>query len=303
MMQPLKIAVFGGDARQIFMTKALIAQGYSISVWGLGEPGRKAFESLCFRRWQEALAGADVLLLPLPSSADGVRLSLPLEQEDLSLRLSLLLQSFSGKLLLGGRLSSACKLLAEEKGIEWIDYFDSEILQLKNALPTAEGAIRLAMQELPITLDGCESAVVGYGRIGSLLAKKLHLLGSHVSVLARRQEALTMAELHHHTPILFHCADSYAGVEKLPSSCRVLFNTVPERIFTKELLQRLPQDCVLIDLASVPGGIDFSAAAELGMRAVWGTALPGRYFPETAGVFLAQTVKLILEETLQNRHL
>ena len=302
MTQHLKIAVLGGDARQLSMASTLIAQGFPLSVWGLGEQGKAVFKNSCAPSWQAAVLDTDVLLLPLPSSIDGVRLNLPLEKGDTSLRLSLLLESFSGKLLLGGRLTSACKLLAEEKGIAWIDYFDSEILQLKNALPTAEGAIQLAMQELPITLDGCECAVVGYGRIGALLAQKLTALGSRVSVLARRQEVLTQAELYHYTPILFHCKDSYAGITRLSKSCRVIFNTVPQRIFTKEILQKLPQECVLIDLASAPGGIDFSAAKELGLRAIWGTALPGKYAPETAGIFLAQTVKLILEEALQDRH-
>ena len=303
MTQQLKIAVLGGDARQIAMARALIEQGFSLSVWGLGEQGRSALKEIRSLSWQEAVSDANVLLLPLPCSVDGVRLNLPLESSDVSLRLSLLLESFSGKILLGGRLTSACKLLAEEKGIECIDYFDSEILQLKNALPTAEGALLIAMQELSVTLDGCESVVVGYGRIGSLLAEKLRLLGARVSVLARRQEALTQAALHHHRPIVFHCKDSYAGITQIPKNCRVIFNTVPQRIFTKELLQKLPQNCLLIDLASAPGGIDFSAAAELGMHAVWGTALPGKYAPETAGIFLAQTVKLILEEALEARQL
>jgi hypothetical protein len=38
------------------------------------------------------------------------------------------------------------------------------------------------------------------------------------------------------------------------------------------------------------------AAEELGMRAVLGSALPGKYAPESAGMILAQTIESILEE-------
>jgi len=53
----------------------------------------------------------------------------------------------------------------------------------------------------------------------------------------------------------------------------------------------------LIDLASAPGGIDLGAAQELGLQCVWGTALPGKHTPESAGIILAQTVDAFLEDS------
>ena len=147
-----------------------------------------------------------------------------------------------------------------------------------------------------MTLDSAKAAVVGYGRIGSLLAEKLRALGADVTVLARRREVLQHAELRHHKGVLLHCKDGYRGLEEIPKDCRVIFNTVPNRIFTGDALEQIPRDCLFVDLASAPGGIDFVAAEKLGIRAVWATALPGKYSPETAGIMIAETVETILSE-------
>lgn len=286
------IAAFGGDARQKFAIEEL-KKTYDVRVWGMGEETEGEGGD-----WKSLLNGAEILLLPMPASLDGVRVYSPLQASDRTLRLTSLLNAFEGRLVLGGRLPEALYGTAEKKGLNCVDYLNSEILQLKNAMPTAEGALCLAMQSLPVTLDGCETAVVGYGRIGELLAQKLAALGASVSVLARRRESLTRAELQHHRSILLHCKDSYAGFEALPKETRVLFNTVPVRILTQDVLGRLPRGCLLVDLASSPGGIDFDAARKMGFEAIWGTALPGKYAPETAGRLLASALEAILEEEL-----
>lgn len=291
-----KIALLGGDARQTFVAKKLFEDGFALSVWGLGDLRELGLGEVACADWREAVSDAEVLLLPLPVSADGVRLNCPLQTPEESVRLALLLDAFEGKLLLGGKIPPAARNLAEEKGMACIDYFDSELLQLKNALPTAEGALFVAMGELPVTLDGCQTAVVGYGRIGSLLAEKLRAMGAEVTVLARRREALQHAALRHCKGILLHCKDGYRGLEKIPTDCRVIFNTVPQRIFVGGTLERIPPNCLFVDLASAPGGIDFAAAEQRGLRAVWATALPGKYSPETAGVMIAQTVESILSD-------
>lgn len=290
------LAILGGDSRQIAMARYLSFLGYPVFVWGLGACQKQIGDAQVCDTWELAVRCAEVVILPLPASADGVRIHCPLHDQDVLLRVTTLLGGIGERLLLGGRFTEPIRSIADQLGVRWIDYFDSEVLQLKNAVPTAEGAIAIAMRELPVTIDGVEAAVIGYGRIGELLGEKLRALGARVTVLARRAEQLTRAETRHH------------NVERLvsdhgsfsPSSLagyRVVFNTVPKRIITKEVLQTARRDCVLIDLASAPGGIDLSAAQQMGLCAVWGTALPGKVAPESAGEILAQSINIILEET------
>ena len=52
----------------------------------------------------------------------------------------------------------------------------------------------------------------------------------------------------------------------------------------------------MLDLASLPGGTDFTAAHELGLQAEHALALPGKCAPKTAGLLIGQTVLALLQE-------
>lgn len=292
-----KLAILGGDGRQIAMVNCLSKMGYEVLVWGLGDCRNLFDEKFLCQDWERAVTLSDAVILPLPASLDGISVNCARESPGAFLRISGVLDAMRGRMLLGGKLSETVCALAEKRGIQTVDYFDSEILQLKNALPTAEGAISIAMNELPITIDGLTCAVIGYGRIGSILARKLHALGAHVTVYARRAEIRTLAELDGHCAKSLDEGNGYVALSALPVGCRVVFNTVPTRVMTKEFLDCVPKNCVLIDLASAPGGIDLCAARELGLRCVWGTALPGKHTPESAGHILAQTIDALLEDS------
>ena len=47
---------------------------------------------------------------------------------------------------------------------------------------------------------------------------------------------------------------------------------------------------MLIDLASKPGGVDFSAAKELGIHAVQALSLPGKTAPRAAAEIIKNTI-------------
>lgn len=294
MIRSDKIALLGGDERQIYMARILAQHGWHVCVWGLGESSDRVCPAQTVRTPEEALKDARVIVLPMPASIDGIRVNCPLDR-DSSLRFSALLEMWHGELLLGGKLPPVLQSCAKEGGACLIDYYDDENLQLKNALPTAEGALAIAMRELPVMLDGIHAAVIGYGRIGKVLADKLSALGAHVYLYARKPLDLTRAALRHLTPLRLSVDGGRSSLEHLPRDCRVIFNTVPYLLFTREVLEMLPTNCLYIDLASAPGGIDWAAAKELGIKTVWGTALPGKCVPESAGQILAETIELILE--------
>ncbi|MBO5797518.1 MAG: NAD(P)-binding domain-containing protein, partial [Clostridia bacterium] len=145
------------------------------------------------------------------------------------------------------------------------------------------------MEELPITLRGARCLVTGYGRVGRALASLLCAMGARVTVAARR------------------CADRAAattgGCEAVDTAALaeagdfdVIFNTVPVQLFDGELLKKLNRSTLLIDLASRPGGVDFSAAAALQMKTVWALSLPGRVAPKTAGEIIKHTLCNMLKE-------
>lgn len=180
--------------------------------------------------------------------------------------------------------------LAGEYGLTVHDYFRREELAVANAVPTAEGAVQIALEELAVTLHGARALVLGYGRVGKLTAHRLAALGARVTVAARSYEALAWAEAYgHEAQQLTDLAGYLCGYD-------LVVNTIPRRVLTRALLEELKESCLVIDLASKPGGVDFQGAAELGVRCVWALSLPGKVAPVTAASALRDTIYNMLRE-------
>ena len=160
-----------------------------------------------------------------------------------------------------------------------------------NALPTAEGAIQIAMEELPITLHDARVLVIGFGRLGQALAPRRRALGARVWVAARRYAQRAAAE---------SMGLGSEGIHRLPDwlcGYDLVLNTVPAPVLGARELNALKERALVIDLASKPGGVDFSAAAELGVKAIWALSLPGKVAPVTAGLAIKSTIYNILTES------
>ena len=68
------------------------------------------------------------------------------------------------------------------------------------------------------------------------------------------------------------------------------------RELTEEELEDLRRDCLVLDLASKPGGVDLEAAGELGLTVIWALSLPGKVAPVTAGAAIKTTIYNMLHE-------
>ncbi len=290
----IKLALLGGDARQCYLARELAERGYETAVWGLGGELDIGNAVRC-RDAVSAIDSAAAVVLPLPASLDGITVNCGDSEVDKLKLLSLL--DYCEVPIFGGRLGESFRLSASARKRRVIDYFESETLQIKNATPTAEGAIYLAMQNMKKTLSGSRAAVVGYGRIGRMLACLLAKIGASVTVAARNLRQLAEASSFGNETIRISSSYALGGLGALceEGNFDVIFNTVPARLFDKEVIEMLPKDILLIDLASVPGGVDFAAAKERGINALWALSLPGKYAPESAGRIIADTLDELFE--------
>jgi len=159
-----------------------------------------------------------------------------------------------------------------------------------NAVPTAEGAVSILLQELPKTLKDSTVLIVGYGRIGKILSRMLNGFGTDVWVAARKFSDLAWIEAQGFKPVPVSQIDRYIG------DMDAVVNTVPALVITKEILKKARTDCYLLDLASAPGGIDFEAARELKIKFNWALGLPGKVAPLTAGDIIRKTIYNIIDE-------
>ena len=288
------IAFLGGDLRQYTAAEALAVDGAELRLWGMDHADRGGDVGLRVQHPVEAVSGASAVVLPLPASTDGVTLNCPFDSSQRHLRLEELLSYLSpATLLIGGRIPKDFAAQAESQGLRVRDYFEWEAFQIENAYTTAEAALSIAMNSLNRNISGARVAVTGFGRIAKHLVRLLLALNARVTVAARRREDLSWAEslgcdtLRIREGLL---------LSPLAHGYDVIYNTVPHWLFTREFLEGMDSATFLIDLASVPGGVDIRAAKELGSNVLWATSLPGKYAPVSAGRLIASCVDRILRE-------
>lgn len=289
-----KIGILGGDARQLVMAQGMSAD-FECAVWGFdkiyGTPEEKYLtDAVRCADWESAVRCSDAVILPLPCTRDGVTLSVPLSNGTAAVKLTDIVERMERKTILtGGMLPPIIKRYAAEHGITAADYYDSEELQIRNAVPTAEGAIAACMEALPITVSGMRAAVFGYGRVGRTLAQRLSALGADVYVAARSVTDRSWAECDGCRPIPL---EEY---RKTPMDADAVFNTVPHRIFDEEVLLKMPAGSVIFELSSGCAGVDMQAAETYGIRVIPLPSLPGKTSPVTAGEIICSAVRGILK--------
>lgn len=272
--------VLGGDLRQEKLAGLLLEDGHWVHTYAL--TGEQSGETDLAE-----LKYAHCVVLPLPVSTQEGCLNTaqgryPLEE--------VLDQISPESFLCGGMVDDRTQSMAAQRGLVIHDYFRREELAVANAVPTAEGAVQIALEELGITLHGARALVIGYGRVGKLTAHRLGCMGAQVTVAARSYEALAWAEAYgHRTVSLGDLKDFLCGYD-------LVVNTVPSRVLDRGLLAELKEGCLVIDLASKPGGVDFQGAAELGVRCIWALSLPGKVAPISAGAALRNTIYNMLRE-------
>lgn len=162
-----------------------------------------------------------------------------------------------------------------------LNYFYDEEFLVKNAFLTAECAVGLAIVNSEVALANSKVLILGCGRIAKGLLKYLPSFTGRITVCARNETARGEAQ----------CAGAEAcSFEHLTNLAEFdfIFNTVPFPVLTKNELAQLKKDCVLIELASLPGGIDKHYAELCGLNYIAGGRLPARYAPKKAGVLVAK---------------
>lgn len=250
--------LMGGDRRQGLLARYIEERGFPVTCSYPGDTPQ----------WD-----ADILILPLPVSKDGVTLFAP--RCDKTIALSDIFRKFQGRLLFGGMLPKNAPAGA-------IDYYTAEEVLLANANATAEGALALAIERTPFLLSGSPALILGGGRIGRFLAAKLTALGAKVTVAARREPTVALC-----------CAYGWDGrlYEDVPyKNYRLIFNTVPATVLDEEHMAMLPKGALLMELASAPGGFDPEIALEHHLKVCYAPGLPGKYAPESAAGFIGQYI-------------
>lgn len=286
----MKFAIIGGDLRTIKLAVMLAKEQNQVYVYGL----EKAEELKNIKNIEQcesikkAIQEVEIVIGPIPFSSNGKTINMPFSDKEISIRE--MMHVINAKVLIAGGITPEVYEMANDEYIEIIDIMKREELAVLNTIATAEGTIQVAIENTNKIIHGSEILILGFGRIGKVLARKLAGLSAKVTCAARKDEDLAWIQAYGHKA---------TNINSLGENLKlydIIINTVPHIILNEERLKYIKKDCLLIDLASNPGGIDKKSVKDNKLKFVWALSLPGKVAPITTAEFIKDTIYNIIKE-------
>lgn len=276
------IVFLGGDKRQLFAANAFAEMGFTVYLSGFDK--LESNGDLIINDIYTGIVNSDIIVFPVTGIKDRI---IPCYFSNKELRLSdELLELLKNRIVFSGK-SQSIKNISKE--IKIYDYLDREEFAVANALATAEGAVQVAMEEYEGLISNSRCLVTGYGRIGRILSSILSSLNAKVTVSTEKPDHFEYIIASGNKPIK---TNKITGLNNYD----IVFNTVPAPIIDKKVLENSSPNVLIIDLASLPGGVDFEAAKKLNISAIHALSLPGKCSPKAAGEIITKTILNMLKE-------
>ncbi|AUW93717.1 dipicolinate synthase subunit DpsA [Sulfobacillus sp. hq2] len=274
-----RVVVAGGDARDAWLCQFLENQGFTVEAWGFSAPG--------IAPYRESGEPVAIFIGPMTGiDADG---SMKTMDGRVILTPDFLARMAHGGLIAAGLIAAPVTLWAKRYGLTTVEYRNQTTFMWLNTVPTAEGAIRAAIGRSGFTLYHRPVGILGFGRVGAILALRLQSYGSFVEVFDRSVEKRAMASamgfpVHPLDPVWCPPLDG-------------LFNTIPAPVITREWIDTT-DPAWIIDLASLPGGLAKGLETDSHVMARYESYLgvPGHIAPRRAAEIIWETLASILQE-------
>ena len=282
--------VLGGDLRNVKLAGMLADDGNRVYSFGqdrsdeILDDGRiEKCTSL-----KTAMEKAQVIIGPVPFSSNEDFINAPFAHD--KIMIDDLMKSNKSKIFISGSIKDDLKKRLDEKYMEVIDIMKRDDLAILNTIATAEGTIEVAIKNTDKILQGSRVLILGFGRVGKIVANKFSKMSAIVTCAARKVSDLAWIKAYGYNSLNIN----YMLYDL--KEFDIIINTVPQTILREKELKHIDAEALLIDLASSPGGIDGKMATSMGLNFIWALALPGRIAPSSSAKFIKDTVYTILEE-------
>lgn len=282
--------VLGGDLRNIKLAGMLADDGNRVYSFGqdrsdeILDDGRiEKCTSL-----KTAMEKAQVIIGPVPFSSNEDFINAPFAHD--KIMIDDLMKTNKGKIFISGSIKDDLKKKLDEKYMEVIDIMKRDDMAILNTIATAEGTIEVAIKNTDKILQGSRVLILGFGRVGKIVANKFSKMSALVTCAARKVSDLAWIKAYGYNSLNIN--DMLYDLKEFD----IIINTVPQTILRERELKHIDAEALLIDLASSPGGIDGKMAKSMGLNFIWALALPGRIAPSSSAKFIKDTVYTIIEE-------
>lgn len=231
----------------------------------------------------EEAVDAPSIISGIPLTKDESKLCAAVWRDDMTIK-NLIGCLKTGQRFYAGCIPQGLMEHCQQHAIDAYDFMKDNNLTLYNTIATAEGAIAEALLHQPTNLHRAKCLILGYGKCAKVLAKKVRGLEADVTICARGEDDLSLADAFGYDTLPFQNWKLHLY------NFEYIFNTVPSVIMDRETLLRMRKDAIIIDIASAPGGVDYEEAENLGIHAHQALGLPGKYAPRSTAEALIKTV-------------
>lgn len=284
------ISIIGGDLRIVKLAELLAKDNFKIKTYAIEEAEElnKIQNIKNCNTLDETIENTEIVIGPIPLSSNNIQINTPFSKKVITLEE--LAKKIKNKKFIAGNIKKEFYEYSQNNNSEIIDLLKKEELTILNTISTAEGAIQIAMEETIKTIHSSNILILGFGRVGKTLANILKGIGANVYCEARKNEDLAWIKTYGYESITID------NLNENLNKFDIIMNTIPALVLKEKEINCLKKDCLLIDLASSPGGIDIKAAKEKGIKTIWALALPGKVAPLTSAEFIRDTIYNILEK-------
>lgn len=282
------IAILGGDLRQCYAAEYLHTCGWDVTCFHTPNfpcnPGITLEPDLT-----QALAQAEIVLLPTPFSKDSIHLFQADEQHSPCRTEELQAALKPGQIVAAYSLSPDKAQELNEKKCKVFQFSQAPAFAKENALLTAEGLLSELIRYTPFSLSSARTLLLGYGCCGSAIGTLLHPLCRSIYLLEQDQEKQAHAEKKGICPIQ---KEDFSTA--LPR-CNLVINTIPAAVLESEWIQELPGSCHIFDIASSPFGFPGNVTENYLLPYFRLPGLPGRFSPASAGQAIGKIIERITD--------
>ena len=273
-----KYVVIGGDRRQSLILKEL-SREYQCLNFGVIE-GEEISDTA--KTMELAIRNGENIILPVPMDKGG---NLNIQSETAYHVKELIGYMKKGQRVFAGCISREFRELMEHKGVQYFDFMDQKEISIYNSIATAEGIIAEAITEYNQNLHGSRVLVLGYGKCGKTLADKLKGLGAQVCVCARKEADLMEAYAYGFQ------REKIEDLSEIVKEYPLIFNTIPAKIITKKVLEKVKAASIIFDIASFPYGVEMEEAKKLNVNVKICMSLPAKYSPVSSAEILTRFIR------------
>lgn len=301
----MNISIIGGDLRIARLAEMYAKDGNAVYAYGLEKINFECQENSQKESvvWsskihkcnniEQAIASSKIIISGIPLSKDEIKINAPYAQKEITIEE--LLEKLSKtsepegykterenitKTFIAGNIPGKF----EGKKFKCIDLLKNEELTILNAIPTVEGTIKIVIEKREETIHESNVLICGFGRIGKILCRDFKALGANVYCAARKETDFAWIREQRYIPI------TYQKLANIGEKFDVIINTVPYMVLKEKELSSLRKDVLIVDVASLPGGIDKVFAEKLKLNLITALGIPGKEMPKTAAKYIKEVI-------------